>query len=127
MQTPTEPSQNPDSTPETGDSSDPVAAPPARIEPVRRFKDLPVEDVVKAGIDHFGYATPTPIQQTAIPTLVAGRDLIGLAPTGTGKTLAYGIPMAHRLIAEPPPMLRRVKKRKGGDAGGRYVLSLIHI
>lgn len=117
MQTPNDPSPRSETTPDAPEADDT----PAPIVPVRRFEDLPVESVVKAGIEHFGYATPTPIQQIAIPALVAGRDLIGLAPTGTGKTLAYGIPLAHLLIADPPPMLRRAKRRTGGEKGGKYV------
>ena len=84
-----------------------------------RFEDLPIESVVLRGIKSFGFEKPTPIQQRAIAPLVADRDVIGLAPTGTGKTLAYGIPLAHRLIAEPPPMLRRPRRHKGGDPGGK--------
>ena len=88
---------------------------------IERFENLPVEPVVLRGIESLGFERPTPIQQQAIVPLVEGRDVIGLAPTGTGKTLAYGIPLAHRLIAEPPPMMRRARRHKGGDPGGRYV------
>ncbi len=95
-----------------------TSPPPAAVE---RFSDLPIDEVVKRGIDGFGFRKPTPIQSRAIVPLATGRDVIGLAPTGTGKTLAYGIPLAHRLIEDPPPMSRRPRKRKGGDAGGRYV------
>ncbi len=48
-----------------------------------------------------GYETPTPIQQQAIPALLAGRDLLGIAQTGTGKTAAFALPSLHRLAAEP--------------------------
>ena len=116
MQTPDQPSEQPATTPDAE-----VPKVPAPIQPVERFEDLTVDPVVLRGIEHFGYATPTPIQKMAIPAMVAGRDLIGLAPTGTGKTLAYGIPLAHRLIAEPPPLKRRPRKGKGGDKGGTYV------
>ncbi|MDG2020990.1 MAG: DEAD/DEAH box helicase [Phycisphaerales bacterium] len=85
------------------------------------FNELPIAPVVLHGIEELGFEAPTPIQQRIIGPLVAGRDAIGLAPTGTGKTLAYGIPLAHQLIANPPPLSRRVKKRKGGDAGAKYV------
>ncbi|MCB1444455.1 MAG: DEAD/DEAH box helicase, partial [Rhizobiaceae bacterium] len=47
-----------------------------------------------------GFETPTPIQALAIPHLLEGRDLVGLAQTGTGKTLGFGLPIIHRLIRE---------------------------
>ena len=45
----------------------------------------------------FGFTTPTPIQQKAIPIAIEGKDVIGIAQTGTGKTIAFGIPMIQRL------------------------------
>src|SRR5438874_11193454 len=48
-----------------------------------------------------GYATPTPIQSRAIPHLPAGRDLCGIAQTGTGKTAAFALPILHRLSQQP--------------------------
>ena len=47
-----------------------------------------------------GYEEPTPIQQAAIPPLLAGRDLVGQAATGTGKTAAFALPVLQRLLAE---------------------------
>lgn len=98
-----------------------AAEAPAAPAVIGRFEDLPIDSVVKRGIETFGFQRPTPIQSRAIVPLAEGRDAIGLAPTGTGKTLAYGIPLAHRLLADPPPVGRRPRRRKGGDAGGRYV------
>jgi ATP-dependent RNA helicase RhlE len=51
-----------------------------------------------------GFAAPTPIQAQAIPHVLAGRDLVGLARTGTGKTAAFGLPLLHRIldIGHPP-------------------------
>src|SRR5262249_30631763 len=46
-----------------------------------------------------GYTTPTPIQQRTIPALLAGRDILGIAQTGTGKTAAFALPILHRLAA----------------------------
>ena len=46
-----------------------------------------------------GYTRPTPIQQQAIPPVVAGRDVCGIAQTGTGKTAAFALPVLHRLAA----------------------------
>src|ERR1700730_832845 len=49
-----------------------------------------------------GYLRPTPIQAQAIPPIMAGRDLIGIAQTGTGKTAASALPILHYLAAPPP-------------------------
>ncbi len=52
---------------------------------------------IAAGIDALGYEEPTPIQQQAIPHVLAGRDVMGLAQTGTGKTAAFALPILQRL------------------------------
>ncbi len=52
---------------------------------------------IAAGIDALGYQEPTPIQQQAIPHVLAGRDVMGLAQTGTGKTAAFALPILQRL------------------------------
>ncbi|WP_298435134.1 DEAD/DEAH box helicase [Geobacter sp.] len=54
---------------------------------------------VAAGVRGAGYTTPTPIQAQAIPPVMAGRDVMGLAQTGTGKTAAFVLPILHRLMA----------------------------
>ena len=54
-----------------------------------------------------GYETPTPIQQQAIPPILEGRDLLGCAQTGTGKTAAFALPMLQRLAQTPPPVAQR--------------------
>jgi ATP-dependent RNA helicase RhlE len=57
-----------------------------------------------------GYTTPTPIQQRAVPEILAGRDLLAAAQTGTGKTAAFTLPLLHRLQAEAiDPARRRVR------------------
>jgi ATP-dependent RNA helicase RhlE len=53
-----------------------------------------------------GYTTPTPIQAQAIPLVVAGRDLLGIAQTGTGKTAAFALPILDRLARRPAPAPR---------------------
>ena len=58
------------------------------------------EPITRALADE-GYVTPTPIQTGAIPVLLAGRDLIGIAQTGTGKTAAFALPLLHRLALNP--------------------------
>jgi len=53
---------------------------------------------IMAGVQSLGYLTPTPIQQQAIPPVLQGRDVMGLAQTGTGKTAAFALPILQRLI-----------------------------
>jgi ATP-dependent RNA helicase RhlE len=55
-----------------------------------------------------GYVEPTPIQAKAIPVILSGRDVIGVAQTGTGKTAAFVLPLLERLAAAPPNRLMRV-------------------
>ena len=57
------------------------------------FKDFDLRDEVQRALDDAGYDTPTPIQEKALPILGTGSDLIGVAATGTGKTLAFLLPM----------------------------------
>ena len=65
------------------------------------FVPFSLDSRVHAGIQSAGYAEPTPIQQQAIPPILAGRDLIGIAQTGTGKTAAFMLPILHRLATRP--------------------------
>jgi ATP-dependent RNA helicase RhlE len=62
------------------------------------FDSFPLDDRLQAGIKSAGYSSPTPIQQQAIPLVLSGRDLIGIAQTGTGKTAAFMLPILQRLI-----------------------------
>jgi ATP-dependent RNA helicase RhlE len=61
---------------------------------------------IAAGIKAAGYTTPTPIQQKAIPLVLAGRDVMGLAQTGTGKTAAFILPILQRLLKGPARRVR---------------------
>src|SRR3954453_10122422 len=61
------------------------------------FKDLGLKPELQQTLDELGYQDPTPIQQQAIPELLAGHDVIGQAQTGTGKTAAFGLPMLQYL------------------------------
>ncbi|MFM9977028.1 MAG: DEAD/DEAH box helicase [Sphingomonadaceae bacterium] len=67
------------------------------------FKDLGLSPQILAALDAKGYTTPTPIQVQAIPALIDGRDLCGIAQTGTGKTAAFALPSLMRLAANPKP------------------------
>jgi ATP-dependent RNA helicase DeaD len=58
-----------------------------------RFQDIPISDEVKRAIEFLGYEEMFPIQEEAIPHMMEGRDVIGQAKTGTGKTAAFGVPM----------------------------------
>ncbi|MGV0911328.1 DEAD/DEAH box helicase [Martelella sp. FOR1707] len=63
------------------------------------FNTLGLSDQLVARIAAEGYKTPTPIQEKAIPLVLEGRDLMGLAQTGTGKTAAFGLPIIDMLLA----------------------------
>ncbi len=65
------------------------------------FTDLGLSPGVLAALTAEGYVNPTPIQQKAIPEVLKGRDLLGCAQTGTGKTAAFAVPMIERLMASP--------------------------
>jgi len=64
------------------------------------FAALALSDSLRAAVAAAGYHEPTPIQREAIPFVVAGRDLLGCAQTGTGKTAAFALPILHRLLGE---------------------------
>ena len=65
------------------------------------FKQFALDPRLDAGIEAAGYTTPTPIQQQAIPVVLQGRDVLGLAQTGTGKTAAFVLPILQRLTKGP--------------------------
>ena len=62
------------------------------------FQSFHLHPAIAAGIAAAGYTRPTPIQTKAIPEVMAGGDLMGLAQTGTGKTAAFALPILHRLV-----------------------------
>jgi len=70
------------------------------------FNQFNLDSRLQAGIKRAGYSTPTPIQTKAIPAALTGRDLIGTAQTGTGKTAAFVLPILHRLLSGPPKQTR---------------------
>jgi len=72
-----------------------------------RFSDLGLATSLLATLRAKGYDIPTPIQAQAIPPVLAGRDLLGVAQTGTGKTAAFALPILHRLAADRRPAGRR--------------------
>lgn len=70
------------------------------------FEQFSLDPRLEAGIKAVGYTEPTPIQQQAIPVVLQGRDVLGLAQTGTGKTAAFALPILQRLTKGP---LRRTR------------------
>jgi len=65
------------------------------------FKELGLTDTLLAGIDSMGYKQATPVQEQVILPILAGRDIIASAQTGTGKTGAFLLPIIHKIITEP--------------------------
>ncbi|MCM5557111.1 DEAD/DEAH box helicase [Pleomorphomonas sp. JP5] len=73
------------------------------------FSDFGLADTLNRALVDAGYETPTPIQTQAIPDLLKGRDLLGIAQTGTGKTAAFALPILQRLAPGKPAAPRRVR------------------
>ena len=71
------------------------------------FNDLGLRAELVRAVSEKGYDTPTPIQQQAIPLVLEGRDLMGSAQTGTGKTAGFTLPLLQRLAAKQPPQNSR--------------------
>jgi ATP-dependent RNA helicase RhlE len=67
------------------------------------FADLALAPFLLRALSDEGYISPTPIQAQSIPMLLEGRDMLGMAQTGTGKTAAFALPLLHRLTANPRP------------------------
>lgn len=66
-----------------------------------QFSDFGLAEPLQKALAAEGYTTPTPIQTQAIPVAMTGRDIVGLAQTGTGKTAAFALPILHQLQADP--------------------------
>ncbi|HEX2215184.1 MAG TPA: DEAD/DEAH box helicase, partial [Xanthobacteraceae bacterium] len=74
------------------------------------FNDFGLAEPITRALAHENYVLPTPIQVDAIPLVLAGRDLIGIAQTGTGKTAAFALPILNRLAAKPRPPEKKTCK-----------------
>lgn len=70
-------------------------------EPQHHFSDFPIDERLKYTIAAKGFVAPTPIQDQSIPHVLAGKDVIGLANTGTGKTAAFLIPLINKVVRDP--------------------------
>jgi ATP-dependent RNA helicase RhlE len=90
-----------------------------------KFESLALCEPILRNLQAAGYREATPIQQKAIPKLLAGRDLIGCAQTGTGKTAAFALPTLQRLItsAVPPSGAARRRQRSGRRAIRALILT----
>lgn len=75
------------------------------------FKDLELIDPILEALSAEGYTNPTPIQEQSIPILLRGKDLLGCAQTGTGKTAAFACPILHHLDLDQQPRNRNRKIR----------------
>ena len=73
------------------------------------FKDLGLNEVVLSALKPLGYENPTPIQEQAIPHVLEGKDILGSAQTGTGKTAAFSLPIVHTLASRPSKTQGRSK------------------
>ncbi len=60
---------------------------------MENFKSIKIEDSLKNSLSKMNFVKPTPIQSKAIPVALEGKDILGTAQTGTGKTLAFSIPI----------------------------------
>ena len=79
------------------------------------FTKLSLINPILKALEEEGYTTPTPIQQSSIPIILAGRDLLGCAQTGTGKTAAFAIPILQLLSRNTPhPLTPSPSERRNG-------------
>src|SRR5258708_1636308 len=78
------------------------------------FSNLGLIEQLVRSVAEEGYTEPTPIQTQSIPHVLAGRDLLGCAQTGTGKTAAFALPILQRLMAS-----ERTAPQQGGQAAGQ--------
>ena len=72
----------------------------------KSFADLGLSESTLHALRDVGYESPSPIQEEAIPSLLEGRDVIGQAQTGTGKTAAFGLPIMEYIDLASPPCRR---------------------
>lgn len=84
------------------------------------FKELGIASPILKAVEAEGYTSPTPIQEQAIPILLRGKDLLGVAQTGTGKTAAFGIPILHHLY-----IAQNSQASSGRQGGRRPVKALV--
>ncbi|KAH7310553.1 P-loop containing nucleoside triphosphate hydrolase protein [Stachybotrys elegans] len=104
------PAKKPSTEEETSPSPEPsaeessVTLDTAEAQEPKTFKDLGIVDSLCEACDALNYKHPTPIQEKSIPVALQGRDIIGLAETGSGKTAAFALPMLQALLDKPQPL-----------------------
>lgn len=81
-----------------------VAAKPTVFVPKHTFNDFNLDARIKASVATKGYASPTPIQDQAIPAILNGKDIVGTANTGTGKTAAFLLPLIDKALKDKKQM-----------------------
>jgi len=99
-------------TPDSLDAAEPAVAVvpatlpyfPANDDSDVTFAGFGLAEPIQRALDAAGYETPTPIQAGSIPQLMQGRDMLGIAQTGTGKTAAFALPILNRLATAPHPL-----------------------
>jgi ATP-dependent RNA helicase RhlE len=92
------------------------------------FRDFGLAEPLVRAVTAQGYSAPTPIQQQAIPAVLSGRDVVGIAQTGTGKTAAFALPLLHRLHSarsnqQPPQTPTHTARRPNNRAPSVLVLA----
>jgi len=98
----------------SSDDEIPTSEPPPATETAtdnvahKNFADLGIREELCEACTTLGYKSPTPIQEQAIPIALSGRDVIGLAETGSGKTAAFGLPILQALMEKPQPLFSLV-------------------
>ncbi len=80
----------------------------------KTFAELGLNEHILAGVEELGFATPTPVQEQAIPAVLAGRDVIASAQTGTGKTAAFALPVLQ--VIEPLSLAARSRPKAEAPA-----------
>jgi ATP-dependent RNA helicase DDX3X len=73
------------------------------IQAIDRFKDADMHPAILENVERMKYSRPTPVQKHAIPVIIAGRDLMACAQTGSGKTAAFLFPTIQRMLTDGPP------------------------
>jgi len=78
-----------------------------KVQSLTSFDGFGLGEAITRALAEEKYLTPTPIQTQTIPIVMSGRDVIGIAQTGTGKTAAFALPILHRLATNPHPLANK--------------------